>query len=679
MLNKSIAIAGKVRGISEADATKLSAVALRGDTVLASSQVRPNGSYSLSVSSEAAHAESGFALQVAILPATAASSPKSVANAPRATIAREKLSGDRPIEAPHLAMTAELLDGWRIFWPEWCVSGTVVGPDGCPVPAADVTVYSVSWSTGGYTTVPRASVTTGPDGTFTLCFPWWDRLFPCWPCEPYWWMCWPWWWEWDILHVIDALETRVANGAQSVAVFRPDSRALIRGQGFAAAARPAINVQDPARTASIAKKFSNPALREIFPWWWWCCDGPNVTFGVTQGGTTIVPVDPSLDTHWCMESGQSVTLTGNSSALSLCPGGTLPEKGYFWTSVGIIPTTSIDDGGLAQAGGDNADVAFQGYLSLYAAVAPGAFKYYQVNAAVWDNLKRRGGTQPPPPGSSASAPVGSTLWLPVWIYDPSTNTTTGYNVQMGPFTANGYANLYATPSARADATLPTPPGLSPFPTIPSGGEVFWGDEGLVLTAQDMTLLNGAPFGGVDLTLIGFDHAFNPVGTEVPGGPLTLAIDSTGMTESVNGITAYTAPGEKAKPTGGGDCPAYDVGPNGFVLISVTAQDSNGFLCEYELQAQYGHDQVLVVDPPGLRGYVTNPTPAPTNPDYATATWVGGTETMMFPANPGSGNPPPDCCYEFRLYYSKRVTNGYDWPPIALAEGDFQTISLKFSS
>lgn len=677
MLNKPIAIAGKVRGVSESDAARLSAVALRGDTVLATSPVRPNGSYSLNVPHEAAHAPSGFSLQVAVLPVTAAASPKSVAGAPRVTISRTALSGAHPIQAAQLALTPELIDGWRIFWPEWCVSGTVVGPDGCPAPAAEVTVYIVSWATGGYSTSPRGSVTTGPDGTFTLCFPWWDGFFPCWPCEPYWWLCWPWWWEWDILHVIEALETRVANGAQSVAVFRPEGRALIRGQGFAAAARPSVNTQDAARTALIAKKFANPALREIFPYWWWCCDEPNITFGVTQGGTTIVPVDPSLDTNWCMESGQTVTLTGNQSTLTCCPGGALPETGYVWTSVGNILTTLIDAGGLAQAGGDNTNVAFQGQLWLYAAVALDAFKYYQVNGSVWNAPKARGGTQPPPPGSAAATPIGSALWLPVWIYDPVANTTTGYNVQMGPFAANGYSNLYATTEARQ--TLPAPPGLAPFPTIPPSGQVFWGEEGLVLIAMDTTILGGVPFGAVDLTLVGFDQAFNPVGTEVPGGPLTLTIDSTAMAQSVNGITAWTSPGVPAMQNGNVECPAYDVSPNGFVLISVTAQDNNGFVCQYELESQYGHGNAPVVTPPGLRGYVTNPTPAPTNANYATASWVGGTETIMFPANPGSGTPPADCCYEFRLYYRKRVTDGYSWPAYDLAEGDFQTISLKFSS
>ena len=138
-------------------------------------------------------------------------------------------------------------------------------------------------------------------------------------------------------------------GARSVALFRPDSQALIRGQGFAR--NDGVLKADPARTALIARKFANPALRLIFPWRWWCCGEPNVVFGVTQGGSTILAEDPSFDTRWCMTSGQTVTLTGNATTLTTCHGGTLPESGMVWTSVGNILTTSIDAGGLAQGGG----------------------------------------------------------------------------------------------------------------------------------------------------------------------------------------------------------------------------------------------------------------------------------------------------------------------------------------
>lgn len=316
----------------------------------------------------------------------------------------------------------------------------------------------------------------------------------------------------------------------------------------------------------------------------------------------------------------------------------------------------------------------KGTLSLYASVAPDAFDYYQVNGAVWNAPEFRGGTKPPAAAVSAQAPISSPLYLPAWIWDPATGTITFQNVKMGPFTANGYSGLYATPNARA--TLATPPGLPAF-TIPAGHEVFWGDEGLVLTAQDTTPLGGIPFGAVDLTLLGFDQSFNPKAI-APDAALTLAIDSTPITlQQVGTITAWSAPGVPAQQTGSGECPAYDVGPSGFIEVPVTVQDANGFLCEYLLEAQFGNGTSPIVYPPGLRGYETNPTPA-FPPDFAAASWQGGTETMIFPGSTVQGTPV-DCCYEFRLYYVKRVTNGGYWPTSNLAEGDFQTISLKFSS
>ena len=676
MPQKPIPVLGKIGGVSETDALRLSVVALRGNTVLATAPLRSDGSYRLNLPHAAAHAESPYALQLAVLPSTAAAHPNRVANAPRVTIKHDAIGGQHPIEAPRLTVDLALIEAWSIFWREWCVSGTVVGPDGCPAPAADVTVYTVAWASAGYHKYAQASVVTGPDGTFTLCFPWWELLFPCWPCEAVWWDCWPWWWELDILRIVEALETRAVKGPNAVAMFRPEGRALIRGQGFAHAA--GMIQPDPARTAAIARKFRNPALRALFPWWWWCCDEPNIVFGVTQGGNTILNEDPAFDTRWCMESGQNVTLTGNDATLTICPPPILPKSGMVWTSVGNILTTSIDAGGLAQAGGDNSDVAFRGSLWLYAAIAPGTLEYYQVNGAVWNAPLVRGGAKPSPAAAPATAPIAAPLWLPVWIYDPATLMTTPYSVQMGPFAANGYVGLYATPAARQ--SRPPPPGLAAFPPIPPGGLVFWGYQGLVLIAADTAILGGIPFGAVDLTMLGFDAAFNPVAV-APDTPLTLTIDSTGVTtQAVGTIIAWSGPGVLAVQTGTGECPAYDVGLKGFVQIPVTVRDNNGFLCEYELQAQYGHGNTAVVSPPGLRGYITNPlVVSPTNPGYPTASWVGGAETITFPGNSLGGALPPDCCYEFRLYFSKRVTNGYYWPTGNLAEGDFQTISLKFSS
>jgi len=205
MTEKPIVVTGTVEGAG-ADAKNLNVVALRGDTVLARTTLRDDGRYRLALPAHAARAASAYALHLAAVPATAVDHVTRVPNVPRVTLEHEALR-QTEITAPHIAVSEQLLKSWGIvFWPEWCVSGTLVGSDGCPVPNAQVTVYTVTWTAAGYSKTAKATVTTGADGTFTLCFPWW-RFF-CWPCEP-WWQCWPWWWEEDILHVLTTLEARV--------------------------------------------------------------------------------------------------------------------------------------------------------------------------------------------------------------------------------------------------------------------------------------------------------------------------------------------------------------------------------------------------------------------------------------------------------------------------------------
>ena len=110
MPGNSIPITGEVGGISETDAARLSVVAVVGNTVLATAQLRPDGSYRLNVPAEAARAESAFSLQVAVLPSTAAAAPDRVADAPRVTISPAALAGDDPIAAPDLALDPALID-----------------------------------------------------------------------------------------------------------------------------------------------------------------------------------------------------------------------------------------------------------------------------------------------------------------------------------------------------------------------------------------------------------------------------------------------------------------------------------------------------------------------------------------------------------------------------------------
>ncbi len=680
---------------------------VRGPEVLAQTSVQEDGSFSLALSRHAALAAGGQSLQAVVGPAGMDKHLDHLPHLHRLPIKRahlEKTETEYRIPTEGLKLSEEVLKLWWTWCRWYCVSGNVVGPDGCPVPGAQVTAYSVGLNLWGFTKTPEVTVNADQNGHFTACFCWCTCAFcfPCWPCWPIWWDCWPWWWEFDILHVIETLEqvqrqpNRAFAGLQSGAMLsRPLGAELIRGQGFVAARKAGAEFKpDASRTAYIKNKLANPTIREFFPWWWWCCDDPNIVFSVTQGATTIVDENPATDTRWCLADGSTVTLVGNSQTITACSNPPVDE-GFAWTRVGNIPADpSHIAGGYAvgNPGTDTSDLAFAGGLDIYAGFGDPTVAFYQVNAGQWTGNPSRGGTAP-----SSASPISASLYNYVFIYHGATLTFSG-PIQMGPFNQGGISNLYATQGARQNG--PTPPGLAAFPPFSPGDLILWAYDGLTVSAEASTLIGGASVGAVDLTVTAYTAALAPV-TLVPSGTLTLAIDETGLTtQVVTGITAYRQDGSLAPQTGTGECPAYDVGPGGYVMITTTVSDANGHLFEYYIDAQYGHGSEAAVASPGVRGYRTNPlaTPAPAgvcgagDPDYACKGWIGGADVAYFPCAPGGSqcttsptnglpfgitNLPPDCCYEFRIRFAKRVTNGYSYP--TLADGDFQTISLKFSS
>lgn len=671
MSTRAISVIGKATNIKEADASRLSAYVIVCGRVLARGPIQADGSYRLNLVRAAV--EPKMALSLAVAPSGAEKHLDHLADMAKAPLKSEELlKAEQEYRVPDISISDEILRHYWLFCPFYCVSGTVIGPDNCPAPGAEVTVHTVSYTGGGYSKAPQVTVTTAPDGTFTACFPWCAcRLcFPCWPCWPIWWDCFPWWWEHDILHVIEALEPRLnlGPGPNNLALIRPDARTLGRGQGFASVRAEAL-APDTKRTALVKSKLSDARLRAIFPWWWWCCDDPNIVFSVRQNGNLIVDENPATDTRWCFEDGSSVTLVGNEKTSTICNPGCPPSSGFAWTSVGTIKVADISQGYAdipAYFATDYRDMAFGGSLYLYGQLAPGSgVSYYQVEAAQWTGNPARGGSAP---ASGSGSPVGAPLDHTVYIYNPGGTFNSSATVRMGPFNQGGLVNLYATPEARQNG--PTPPGLSAFPAVPAGGSVFWDLQGLMLLAPSSLLVGGAPTGAVDLTLVGYDAALNPVFLS-PDDSLTLTIDNTPLTSAaVVSVNAFTAGGVTPPLTGTGDCPAYDIGPGGYVRISVNVADANGHLFEYYVNAEYGHGHEAAVTPPGVRGYVTNPLVSMGDPNYAQKSWIGGPETMTY-------YPPVDCCYEFRIRAGKRVTDGYNFP--SLADYDFQTISLKVSS
>jgi len=72
-------------------------------------------------------------------------------NIPKIALKRQELEkAEKEYRIAAISISSEVLKLWWTWCRWYCVSGTVVGPDGCPVPAADVTVYSVGYTGSGY-------------------------------------------------------------------------------------------------------------------------------------------------------------------------------------------------------------------------------------------------------------------------------------------------------------------------------------------------------------------------------------------------------------------------------------------------------------------------------------------------------------------------------------------------
>jgi hypothetical protein len=679
MATKKVPLLGAIPNLKGDDATRLAVYIVRGSEILAQGNISGDGNFRVDVSREIAPAESNYGLEAVIGPAGMSGHLSQVPQLVRVPLNRDEIAkaeGSVRIGTDRLSISPAILGIWWRWCRRYCVSGTVVGPRGCPVPGAHVTVNTVTHTSGGYTETPRVTVTADSNGFFTACFNWCTcgicRF--CWPCWPHWWLCWPWWWELDILHIIERLERiprigppgpgPVERFSIATSLIRPNVKELVRGAGFVAAHKGEF-APDSARTELIKRKLANPALRAIFPWWWWCCDDPNITFTVTQGSNTILDENPAADTRWCLEDGSTVVLVGNDRAIEHCPNDPPPPSGYAWTRVGLIPVTEIHAGYADHFGGTD-DLAFGGALDIYGGFAAGSgVQYYQVEAAQWAGNPARGGTAP---AAGSGTPIGADLYNYLFVYDSGGNLVFNGAIKMGPFTAGSLTNLYATEQSRA--TAPTGTGLDPLPAVPAGGFALWAYEGRKIYANSSSLIAGASSGAVDLELVGYNAGFAPVALS-PDPVLTLTIDNEPLTTAhINNIQAFTGGGMPAN-LGTGDCPAYDLGPTGFVRVDFTVADNNGHLYAYELDAEYGHGNSAPVSPTP-RSYsvpaVFPPLPYQ-SPDFLQKSFGGGNEVVQY-------TPPTTCCYEFRIRAGKRVTDGYGGP--GWGDYDFQTISLKTS-
>jgi hypothetical protein len=689
--SSSLSVRGTLPKLKPEDARRLSVYLVQGDDVIARAPVANDGKFQLAVSRAAVVARPGRNVEAVVGPAAMGRHLDNSRNLQRVVLDAALFErGDIVVPTEKLNLSDEVLRLWWLWCRTYSLTGTVVGPGPghCPVPYAQVTASSVEHAAGGgFNVTPQSTVQADSAGNFTITFEWCTSCSG-WPCWPVWWYCWPWWWEWDILHLLEHLETRPVVGpigpgpveqqraslvsrAIGFPFKQPDSADLMIGQGFADARRAAGRlVPDPTRTTQIRRKLADPAIRAIFPWWWWCCPNPNVTFTVRQGATVILNEDPATQTRWCLPDGSNVTLAGNDQTVAVCPGDPPPAHGFAWTRVGNTYVDTIVDGyAQGSPGSDESDMAFAGGLDVFGGFAPNSgVAYYQINATPWIGNPARGGSVPLAEGP----PLAADLYNHAFMLQPD-NSVADVAVKMGPFNHNGLTNLYATEEHRQ---LVDPALLPPFPP---GAFITWGAQGLMVSAPAGSLVGGSQ-GAVRLGVTVYHGDFTLLNPPLPPNTddhLTLEIDTTPLTAAhINSLHAFNDQGQEV--TDAATCPTFDLGKKGLgsVVLNVTVQDDYGHLSYYELVPDYGHG-LYGVTLQGRRGYSTptpfSHTPAPgpyTEPVVAQKSFVGGTENITF-------LPPEPCCYDFRLEVSKRVTNGYGW--LGSGTADFWTANVKVSS
>ena len=704
---------GKLPKLSSKNISRLAVFLVRDDAILSESPLSASGTFQFQM---APHLASDSGVYAVLGPkGMDAQSLATHSDLPAVAVtSASKLDrGGFNLQFPESEISDELIDPWWEWCREYTVSGTLLTASDCPM-GAEVTVYNVTSGVSGLVKTPLETVTTDSNGNFTFSFNWCSSRFCWWPCWPLWWRCWPWWWELDILAVIDSLESGVlanSRGGLSLApanvapLRQPASADLMTGVGFAASRAAAELQPDSARTALIASKFSNPALREIFPWWWWCCENPNIVFSATQGATVVLNEDPNTSTRWCFASGQNVSLTGNSLSIGACQVGTTGGPcGFSWSTVGSETGTLIDTISMGYAegseGGACSNLAFAGTLNLNGIFDGDCLGFYQVMAGEWGGSgslataanPARGGTSP-----VTSEPLSVALYDWITIWGPS-----GFSQQqvyLGPCSFMGMDNLYISRSLRDNPPAGVT-GLPPFPAIGPGDIWGWNSPTLVLSVPAADLAGPSGAGGVTLSFMPYDDAGNALPTVTQpfelGPDLTLMIDTTSLTQAtidwdpgVNVSGVYNADGSRALQTAGSSntCPSYQiVGSWGFVLLHTTVIDNAAHLGEYEIVVQYGNGTLppLTISPsdrdyaqaPASFTAPTAPTravdagyglpnnlplpapmpapPAPGSPYSAAApgnwTFVGGGDTVYIPIT-------VSCCYDFQLWVNKRTTDG----------------------
>jgi len=585
--------------------------------------------------------------------------------------ARPQMIDNKPAYVVHpIVITPPLWTLWLFWCRTFTISGYVYGPDGNPVPSAQVSAYNVDWF-WWWSAVQQVgpTATTDPTGYFSIDFVW------C--CG---WLPWYWWelreWRLDpvLVEKIDAvlklspgLHVSPPSPELSLQLTNVNPDVLPRGKSLGPQPSVAPHQLNPSTLPGLREQLLKmlPTAPEferfcLWPWcpWtpWFDCD-PNIIFQVTQscGGLSNVILSENVwQARWDIPTNLSVTLTANSDACTIPPPPCQPDGSCFlFTAACSVPASDIGItgsgvlAGLADPGSD--DRPFTGQV-----VVSGQFGYdsADLDYADYYGLQYR--------------PAGSSTWSAV----PA-------------------AALQAFTRIYFDATQPFPnqwfyPPFAPqlFPLSGSPGQFVTAYEsrqfyeqsnppnnwGNVLSGRSWTynvdviaVIDTAGFfvdGPYEFQIIGYtlqkdgsllsNKALAGCGQPGPGGDnynndftLYFANPTSSETNPDAVISSVSFNGNPLAACGIQTLPANV--PFSFAA-QFTASDSEGFLDSYSLQLQYGGNAPI---PLVSCGCALPPTPTcglsaasgvEVGPCYADAitegavrpTWDGGAMTLTIP-------------------------------------------------
>jgi len=629
-------------------------------------------------------------------------------NTPTVTARPSNLEGKLQYTVKPIIISLPIWRQWLIWCRTFTISGYVYGPDGNPVPSAEVSAFNVDWfwwwsSTGQV----GPTATTDPNGYFSIEFTW------C--CG---WLPWYWWelreWRLDpvLVHKIEPIlklnpdlhigppspELALSFSALNPQPLPPRARAALNPQPLPprrfAAARPVVATSDlnPTTLSAIQQKLVPllPTVPEferfcLWPWcpWtpWFDCD-PNIIFRITQncGGSTNVILNETVwQARIDIPTTLSVNLTASSEACTIPPPPNQPEGECFLFTAGCsVPASFIGLtgsgalAGLAYPGSE--DRPFTGQVSIF-----GQFGYTAADLHYADYYAVQYRLEGAP--STAWAPVPTAALQPFTrIYFDATQP---------------YPNQWFYP-AFTPAPLPISGMPGQFATVYQSRQFYelnnpaapdWGD---VLNGQSWTYnadltavidtVGFFPDDAYEFQIVGYtleaDGTISSNGVLAGcGKPSPLGVNnnndfslffanpSPGETTPDTVITSISFNGTPLPPCGIENLPPST--PFSF-SVQFTASDAEGYLDSYSLSLQYGANSPVPLFSCGCLpgcGLSTAESGVEVGPCYADAIsqgasrpiWNGGDMTLTIPD--ASATFPVSCAYDLILnVYKRNIVN-----------------------